>query len=274
MRRLFVRRSLTAVGIYSSVVLGFLGTVVATREFALARTFGDYATVIFATGFFQSLFDLTVEEALVKYGFRYVARGGLGAAAPPLLERAVGSSSRAPPSARSGSSSSRSSRRPGSRPRCCSPPGFPLGQSLEGLAGAALYLRSRYDIRSLFLGWSMALRLAGIAVGAHYGLAAGVAGVLVAQVVATASSASSASLLSGASPQRRTRPLGDDRREIGSFILQSSAATGVLSLRERVLRRCSSAPSTSDHPGRSLQGRSVAAVGFPGAVGACTDGAA
>ena len=51
MRRLFVRRSLTAVGIYASVALGFLGTVVATQEFNSTRVFGDYATVIFATGF-------------------------------------------------------------------------------------------------------------------------------------------------------------------------------------------------------------------------------
>src|SRR5438876_7313747 len=74
MPRLIVRRSLTAVGIYSSVVFGFLGTVVATREFHSTRIFGDYATVLFATALLGALFDLTVEEALVKYGFRYVAR--------------------------------------------------------------------------------------------------------------------------------------------------------------------------------------------------------
>ena len=78
MPRLIVRRSLTAVGIYSSVVLGFLGTVVATRELHSARHFGDFATVLFATGFLQSFFDLTVEEALVKYGFRYISREDWG----------------------------------------------------------------------------------------------------------------------------------------------------------------------------------------------------
>ena len=88
MRRLFVRRSLTAVGIYSSVVLGFLGTVVATPRAELDARFGDYATVIFATASSQSFFDLTVEEALVKYGFRYIDAGGLGPAAAALLERA------------------------------------------------------------------------------------------------------------------------------------------------------------------------------------------
>ena len=169
MSRLFVRRSATAVGIYLSVALGFLATIVAGREMHSLREFGDYSTVVFATGFFQGLFDLTVEEALVKYGFRYVAHedwgrlrrlfqsafgfklagstlGGVGLVVFALLG-----------------------------PHRLQAPmlvasGIPLGQSLEGLAGSALYLRSRYDIRSGFLVWSMSLRLAGIAIGAHYGL--------------------------------------------------------------------------------------------------------
>src|SRR5918992_1408500 len=51
--RVFWRRSATAAWVYGSVVLGFLGTVV-------------------AVGFFQVLLDLTVEEPLTKFGFRYV----------------------------------------------------------------------------------------------------------------------------------------------------------------------------------------------------------
>ena len=112
MRRLFVRRSLTAVGIYSSVVLGFVATVVATHELDGPRTFGDYATVIFATGLLQSFFDLTVEEALVKYGFRYSAREDWGASAGSL-RRHCRSSSSARRWARSGSSSSPSPGRRG-----------------------------------------------------------------------------------------------------------------------------------------------------------------
>src|SRR5437667_251358 len=102
MSRLFVRRSLTAVGMYSSVVLGF-------AALAPARL------------------------------------------APALLLAA----------------------------------GIPLGQALEGLGAAALFLRGRYDIRSLLLAWSMGLRLAGVAIGARYGVATAIAGVLAAQVVAT-----------------------------------------------------------------------------------------
>jgi O-antigen/teichoic acid export membrane protein len=230
MRRLLVRRSATAVGIYASVVLGFLATVVATRELDPQR-FGDYATVIFATGFFQSLFDLTVEEALVKYGFRYSAREDWGrmrglfknALWFKLLGSSVGAIGLLVFAAFAPS-------------RLALPlllaAGIPLGQSLEGLAGAAFYLRSRYDIRSLFLAWSMALRLAGVAVGASYSLSGAIAGVLIAQVVATFSVAVGGHFAFRRFPAAAPAPLEEDRREIGSFILQSSAATGVLSLRQ------------------------------------------
>jgi O-antigen/teichoic acid export membrane protein len=230
MRRLFVRRSLTAVGIYASVVLGFLGTVVATQEFNSTRVFGDYATVLFATGFLQSLFDLTVEEALVKYGFRYSTRedwgrfrrlfssalrfklaGSLGGALGLVVFSQIAPHRLEIP--------------------CLLAAGIPLGQSLEGLAGSMLYLRGRYDIRSLLLTWSMALRLAGIAVGAHFGLAEAIAGVLVAQVASTASVGVVGLLAFRRFPSAPSRPLAEERREIFSFILQSSAATGILSLR-------------------------------------------
>ena len=64
--RLFWRRSAAAAGIYSSAVLGFVGTVVALHLFS-TRTFGLYALVLAATGFFQSFLDVTVEEALIKF---------------------------------------------------------------------------------------------------------------------------------------------------------------------------------------------------------------
>jgi O-antigen/teichoic acid export membrane protein len=94
-----------------------------------------------------------------------------------------------------------------------------------------LYLRSRYDIRSFFLAWSMALRLAGIAVGAHYGLVEAIAGVLAAQVAATVSIGVVGLVAFRRFPAAAARPLGEDGREIRSFVVQSSAATGVLSLR-------------------------------------------
>ena len=229
MRRLLVRRSLTAVGIYSSVILGFLATVVAARELLPSR-FGDYAGVILATGFLQSFFDLTVEEALVKYGFRYSTRedwgrfrrlfgGGLLLKLAGSLLAALGlvvfsqvASHRL------------------EVPLLIAAP-IPLAQSLEGFAGSMLYLRSRYDIRSLLLGWSMALRLTGVWVGASYGVAEAIAGVLAAQALSTATIGVVGWLAFRRFPRSPSRPLADDRREIASFVLQSSVATGVLALR-------------------------------------------
>ena len=109
--------------------------------------------------------------------------------------------------------------------------GIPLGQSLEGLAGSVLYLRSRYDIRSLFLAWSMALRLAGVAVGAHYGLAEAIAGVLAAQLVATAS----VGVVGLVAFRRFPRARASRSPRIAARSRRSSrsraSATGVLSLR-------------------------------------------
>ena len=72
LRSIGLRRSATAVGIYVSVAFGFLGTLFAARQLG-PDDFGLLAVVVVATGFFQSLLDLTAEEALVKYGFDYAA---------------------------------------------------------------------------------------------------------------------------------------------------------------------------------------------------------
>ena len=75
--RLVFRRSATALGIYGSTALGVLGTIVAARILGPAD-FGRFALVVATVGLFQLLLDLTSEEALVKYGFRYVARADWG----------------------------------------------------------------------------------------------------------------------------------------------------------------------------------------------------
>jgi len=248
MSRLLVRRSATAVGIYLSVALGFLATIVAGRELSGLRSFGDYSTVIFATGFFQALFDLTVEEAVVKYGFRYVAREdwgrlrrlfqsalgfkGLGSAlggvglvvfgfvGPHRLETALFVAA-----------------------------AIPLGQSLEGLAGTSLYLRGRYDIRSAFLTWSMVLRLVGVGVGAHYGLVPAVVGVLLGQLLSTASVGTAGWLAFHRFPQTPAKPLAEDRRGIVSFFIQSSVGTGVISLRSGLVPLLLGAVTTTKQVG-------------------------
>jgi O-antigen/teichoic acid export membrane protein len=230
MRRLLVRRSLTAVGLYASVAFGFLGTVVAAHELPSIRSLGDYTSVIFATGFFQSFFDLTVEEALVKYGFRYASRKDWGrfrglfraALVFKLAGAVLGAIGLVVAAAFAPS-------------RLAVPlliaAGIPLGQSLEGLAGSVLFLRSRYDVRSAFLAWSMALRFTGIAIGAHFGLVEAIVGVVVAQFAATASVGVAGRAAFKRFPAEAATPLGTDRREISWFVAQSSVATGVVSLR-------------------------------------------
>ena len=230
MSRLLVRRSATAVGIYSSFLFGIAGTIAASRELPSTEAFGAYATVIFATSFLQSFFDLTAEEALVKYGFRYLTRedfgrlrglfagglwvklGGSALGAAGLLVFAAVAS-------------------PGLRVPLLFAAGIPLGQSLEGFAGIPLYLHGRYDIRAGFQSWSMLLRLAGILVGAHYGVAQAIAGVLAAQVLATASIGLAGRRAFRRFPAAQRRALAEDRGEIVRFVLQSSTATGVTSLR-------------------------------------------
>jgi O-antigen/teichoic acid export membrane protein len=59
------RRVATAAGIYGAALLGLLGQLLAARALSPAD-YGRLALVLAATGFFQILLDLTVEEAAVK----------------------------------------------------------------------------------------------------------------------------------------------------------------------------------------------------------------
>jgi O-antigen/teichoic acid export membrane protein len=220
----FWRRSSTAASVYVSAVLGFAGSVVAVRELGI-HDFGLLSLVLAATGFFQLLADLTVEEALVKYGFRYAARedwgrfrrlfrvglqlklagGVLGAAAiavlaplsgliwvhglfAPMLLAAL----------------------------------LPLMQSPEGSASAALIVNKRYDLRAAFLTVSMALRLAALAVGGAFGVMETVAALVVAQALATCSIGAAGLVALRRFPRAEPEPLGDDRPGFRRFVVRSS----------------------------------------------------
>jgi O-antigen/teichoic acid export membrane protein len=220
----FWRRLVAAGGVYVSALLGFAGSIVAVRELGI-YAFGLLSLVLAATGFFQLLADLTVEEALVKYGFRYSARedwgrfhrlfrvglwlklagGALGAAgiavlAPlsgliwahglfePMLIAAL----------------------------------LPLAQAPEGAASAALLVSGRYDLRAGFLTVSMALRLAALAIGGLFGVTETVIALVVAQALATAAIGVTAAVLLSRFPRRAPAPLGDDRAPFRSFVIRSS----------------------------------------------------
>ena len=232
--RLLWRRSATAVGLYAAVALGLLGTVVASRVLGL-ESFGIYATALVAASFVQTFLDLTVEESLTKFGFRYIAAedwgrlrrlfavalrfklvgGALGClvlvAFAPFANTVFGASGLEGPVLASAL--------------------LPLVQAPENVAATALLLRGRYDLRGAYLTFSMALRLAAIVVGTHFGVWQAIACIVMAQAIATV-------VLSGVGltafrrfPSAAPRPLNQDRGPIKAFVVQSSLATGMLSLR-------------------------------------------
>jgi O-antigen/teichoic acid export membrane protein len=232
--RVFWRRSATAAWVYGAVVLGILGTVVATRVLGL-EDFGLYVTALAAVGFFQVLLDLTVEEPLTKFGFRYVVAGEWGklrrlfvralqlktaggvlaalvlAALAPLADGVFGSD--------------------GLTTAILVGSLLPLVQAPENVGSTALLLHGRYDLRGAYQAFAMALRLVAIVVAAPYGVTETMAAIVVAQALATAAVSLAGLVAFRRFPSAPAQPLGDDRREVVSFVLQSSAGTGVISFR-------------------------------------------
>jgi O-antigen/teichoic acid export membrane protein len=229
----FWRRSRTAAGVYLSALLGFLGSIVAVRELGI-HAFGLLALVVAATGFFQLLADLTVEEAVVKYGFRYAARedwsrfrqafriglalklaGGLLGAAAILVLAPL----------------SETFWTPGLFTPFLVAALLPVAQAPEGIASAALIVRQRYDVRAAFLVLSMGLRLTALAVGGLFGVVETVIALVVAQAVATAAICGAASIALRGFPRRPRERLGEDRRAFARFVFQSSLGSVLSPLR-------------------------------------------
>jgi O-antigen/teichoic acid export membrane protein len=231
--RLLWRRTAASLGTYVAVGLGILATVVAAHLLGTLG-FGLYSTALVAAAFFQTLLDLTVEESLTKYGFAYVTNeqwgrlrrlfgralrlklaGGLLAtlalvALAPLSDSIFG---------------------PGLVTPLLVIAALPLAQAPENVATTALLLRERYDVRAAFLAVSMGLRLAGVAIGASYGVTEAMLGIVLAQVVATAAVGAAGFAAFRRFPAAPEESLAEDRRGIVSFVLQSSAATGMVSVR-------------------------------------------
>jgi PST family polysaccharide transporter len=231
------RRAGAAIGTYASIALGFGASIAAARLFN-PHEFGLYALVLSSLALMQVLLDLTIEEALIKYGFRYVTAedwgrlrrlfrqtfffkivgallGGLALLALAALSNVLfGTTDLRVPLAIAAT--------------------VPLLQAPEGMAATALMLRGRYDIRGWFLAVSMALRLAAVVAAASHGL--------VATMVAFALAQALASLAIGVAGIRAFRrypkaphiPLGEDARSIRRFVIQSSVATGMVSLRSEL----------------------------------------
>jgi O-antigen/teichoic acid export membrane protein len=233
--RLLWRRSATALGTYASTAFGIVGTVVATR--LLGRDdFGRLTEILATAAFFQLLLELTSDEALVKYGFRYsergdwgrfrrllrltftfevgaaVVAGGLIAAIAPFAEDIFRGAH-------------------GLTVPMLVAAALPVLTAFESLGAAVLLLRSRYDVRAAFLTFGTAARLLAIVLGARHGVTTTVVALVAAQALTSLALGSVALVALRRFPRPAAEPLGDDRAGLLKFVLQSSVGTGILSLR-------------------------------------------
>jgi len=232
--RVLRRRSATAAWIYVAVAFGILGTIVAARVLGLEE-FGVFATALAAVGFFQILLDLTVEESLTKYGFRYVAAGDWGRLRrlfrQMLLLKLAGGALATGVLVLLAPVADELFGADGVSSALLAAALLPLVQSSENVFATALLLHSRYDLRGAYQAGSAGLRLAAIAIAAPYGVTEALAAIVVAQVVATAVVSVAGIGALRRFPSAPPRELGEDVPGIRSFVLQSSVATGVISLR-------------------------------------------
>jgi O-antigen/teichoic acid export membrane protein len=233
MRAALKRGSLTAGGMYAATALGIAGSLVALRVLGPDGA-GRFSLAVGTAAFFQLLLELTSDEALIKFGFRYSERGDWGrfhrlvrlmfgfelvaSLAAGVLVAVLGVVSPSVFNAHL------------LEPMLLAALLPPL-QALESMAAAALVLRRRYDVRGLFLMWSMALRLVGIAIGTQHGVTATVLGVVIAQLLTTISICGVGLYALRRFPSARPVPLGDDRGPLRTFVIHSTAGTTLASLR-------------------------------------------
>lgn len=235
--RVLRRRAATAFGIYGAALVGFLATIVAARELS-KPDFARFALVFAATSLLQLFVDLTIDEVVVKYGNRYAAREDWGrfrrlfqiGLAVKMAGGLVGTIAIVVAALLA--------------PQIWNVPGLrtplliasliPLLQQPEGMAGAVLLVRNRYDLRGLLLFWSMLLRLAAIAIGARHGLNWLFGAIVAAQAVSSVSVCAIALAVFRRYPRVTGVPLGEDAREIRNFAVQSTISSGLTSVRTSI----------------------------------------
>jgi O-antigen/teichoic acid export membrane protein len=108
---------------------------------------------------------------------------------------------------------------------------LPLVQCSENVAATALLLHSRYDLRGVYQAGSAALRLAAIVIAAPLGVDQVLVALVVAQGIATAGVSVAGLVALRRFPAAPARELGEDVPGIRAFVIESSIATGVVSLR-------------------------------------------
>ena len=236
--RVLRRRSATAAWIYGAVACGIAGSIVAARVFGL-DDFGVFMTALVVVGFFQSLLDLTVEESLTKYGFRYVTGKDWGRLRrlfrQALLLKVVGGVLATLLVVAMAPFADEIFDAEGLGQALLAASLLPLVQSSENVGATALLLHSRYDLRSVYQAGSAALRLLAIVIAAPLGVTEALVGIVVAQTISTIVISAVGAVALRRFPAGAARELGEDVPEIRMFVLQSSIATGVISLRTTLI---------------------------------------
>ncbi len=232
--RVLRRRSATAAWIYVAVAFGIVGTIVAAR--VLGRDdFGVFATALVAVGFFQALLDLTVEESLTKYGFRYVAGQDWGRLRrlfrQALLLKVIGGSLATLLLLALAPFADEIFDGDGVEQALLAASLLPLVQASENVGSTALLLHSRYDLRSVYQAGSAGLRLLAIIVATPHGVTEALLAIVVAQAISTFVISFVGAIALRRFPSAPAKELGEDVPGIRSFVMQSSVATGVISLR-------------------------------------------
>jgi O-antigen/teichoic acid export membrane protein len=183
----------------------------------------------------QVFVDLTIDEVVVKYGNRYVAREQWGRFRRlmhvGLVVKVAGGAAGTLCMVVAALLSPWLWQTGGVQGALLIASVIPLIQQPEGMAGAVLTLRNRYDLRGWFLLWAMTLRLGAIVLAAPHGLLALFAAIVAAQLVSTLSVGAVGLAAFRRYPRAEPEPLGEDRRAIRAFTIQSSIASGLLSLR-------------------------------------------
>lgn len=232
--RLLRRRSATAAWIYAAVACGILGTIVAARVLGLDG-FGVFATALATVGFFQALLDLTAEESLTKYGFRYVSAGDWGRLRrlfrQMLLLKIAGGALATVILVALAPFADELFDADGVEQALLAAALLPFVQAVENVGATALLLHSRYDLRGVYQAGSAGLRLIAIVIAAPLGVTETLLAIVLAQALATIVISVVGVAALRRFPSAPARELGEDVPGIRSFVLQSSLATSVISLR-------------------------------------------
>ena len=236
--RLLWRRSATAIGLYGSVAIGLFGGLVAARELHPSR-YGLYSLAVFGAGFFQVLLDLTVEEAMIKYGFRYTTIESWGRLRRlyrrSMVLKSAGAAFASVALLIVAPFADELFNGHGLRDPFLLAALLPISFIPEAPAGAALVLDGRYERRAAFNFLTAALRAAGLVTGAHFGVTEAILGLVVGQLAGSAAVGAAALQAFSRFPAAPPEPLGDDRKEIVDFVVRSSIGSTIVSIRAAVV---------------------------------------